>query len=112
METTQQGERPLSELFTTIAEWATARGAVNINELPGCWECDWEFDGMPAHVSVNGHGEDKQSADGITVPPIHALISVNGWPAVLCNPYGGVIMGGEPGTEDRLIAALAKARGE
>lgn len=106
------GERPISELFTTIVEWASARGAVGINELPGCWECDWEFDGMPAHVSVNGHGEEMQSSDGFPLPPIHALISINGWPAVLCSPYGGTILGGEPDTEDRLIAALAKARGE
>lgn len=101
--------KPMTMLFTAIVGWATKRGAVNINELPGCWEADMTFDGMPVVISINGHGEDRKSRDGFDVPPIHALVMINGWPAVLCNPYGGTIMGGEPDTEDKLIEAFANA---
>lgn len=44
-------DRPISELFVTLVQWAIARGADNIRALPGVWhgETDeWE-------VRLNGH---------------------------------------------------------
>lgn len=105
-------DMPIATLFSAIIGWAEARGAKRIDQLPGCWEHDWTFDGMPAHVSINGHSEDAKNAAGWDVPPFTALLMINGWPAVFCDPRGGAIVGGEIGAEDKLIAALTPDAGE
>jgi len=105
-------DRPLSELFFAIVTWAESLGAKAVNQLPDCWEHDFDFEGTPAHVTINGHKEDRNSSDGFTVGGFHALVMINGWPAVLCNPVEGMIMNGEPDAEDRLIAAFQKAADE
>lgn len=101
---------PIRALWFAAMKWAASGGAERINELPECFEREFEFNGAPALVSINGHPErNAKSKDGFEVPPFHVLLMVNGWPAVLCNKEGGTIMGGEADAEDRLIAAFEAA---
>jgi hypothetical protein len=97
-----------SEAFVRLAKWHDKLGLPPLNQLPGLWEQPLEWtDGVAATVYVNGHPEAVETADGTSVPPWHALVMVNGWPAVLMDAFGGVTLG--TGTEDQLIAALDRA---
>ena len=97
---------PISELFSTIAEWAISRGADKLNELPGCWEEDWLFDGRKAVVSINGRPKPTKNSVGLELGPYQACIAVNDMPMALCDPVGGVLVGAFVGMEDDLIHAL------
>lgn len=46
---------------------------------------------------------------GVTVPPFHAYLEYNGWPAGLINPFGGTVAAGREANEDALVAALRAA---
>jgi hypothetical protein len=97
---------PMSELFMAICQWCDRLGGAPLNKHDGCWEGNLTFRDMPVTVSINGHREEHPSRVGMPVPKYSALVTVNGWPAILCNPFGGAIMGSEEGYEDALIAAF------
>ena len=94
-------EQSLTVTFVLIAELVAAKGVQRISQPPGLWCCDvnkhW-------HVEVNGHDEDIDS-----VPPYHARITCNGWPAELVSTYEDVIVAGECANEDSLTARPRKA---
>lgn len=92
-------DRPFSEAFTKLVKIGLTLGSrVPLKDHPGLWRHalpgGWE-------AAVNGHGE---PIDG--VPPYHARLTFNGWPAGIINPYGGIIAAGEAANEDTFIAAL------
>lgn len=103
----ETGEMNISSLYFAVTEWALRQGAENINQQPGCWERDFDFEGRPVVVSINGHDKDQKSRDGMSVPPFNILLAIGGFPAALLDPVSGIIVGGQPGIEDRLIAAFA-----
>ena len=99
-------EQNVSELFASIVAYADAMGARNINELPGCWEAKVDD---KTFLAVNGHQTAMKASRGPVLEPYHAFVEINGWPAALLNPYGGVVMGG---SEDDLIERFRKATPE
>ena len=94
-------ERSLTATFVLIAELAAAKGVQRISQLPGLWCCDVD---ERWRVEVNGHDEDIDS-----VPPYHARITYNGWPAGLASPYEGVTAAGKYANKDSLKAHPRKA---
>lgn len=97
----------LTEAFAEIAALALRLGVENVVARPGCWECRvderWWF-------AVNAHPVETQcSASNVPVPPYHAYVQFNGWPAGVISPFGGVIAAGEATNEDAFIAALKAA---
>lgn len=100
----------INHLFASVAKWAMSLGATRIDRLPGCWEHDFTFDGLPMRVAINGSRDERPASwGGAPLPPFTALMMINGWPAVMVGPGGGTMMGGEPGTEDKLITAFEAA---
>lgn len=97
---------PLVEAFARIAELGGALGVRNVNELPGCWEHQID---EHWHLSLNGHKEAITDSKGREVPPFHASIDWNGWPAGLISPGGGIIAAGACANEDTFIEALKAA---
>lgn len=97
-------------VFAKIAELAAALQVTEINKLPGAWIVElnprWT-------IAVNGHNQDAQVKPDQhaeqTIPPFHAAIWYNGWPAGLLHPFDGVIAAGEAANEDALLAALDQA---
>lgn len=97
----------INEAFSEICGLAIRVGAKNIKELPGCWE--YEIDGQ-WWVAVNGHAVPMKCSHGGDVPPYHAFVEFNGWPAGLVSPAGGTMAAGEGANEDTFIAAVKLAR--
>lgn len=89
--------RPVSELFSAIADWAISRGAVNLSEEPGLWKGSTKpAAGIgPFEVCVNAHSEIIEA-----VPPMHAVISCGWLPIAIVNPFGGEIMASHQDGED------------
>lgn len=85
-------ERPITEVFGLICDLATANGASNIKDLPGCWTYRSGID----FIAVNGHPAvtEAQVPDGgtVKVPPYGAVIFSNGWPVFMGNPFGGSVV--------------------
>jgi hypothetical protein len=98
-------DRPLSEAFVAIVDWATSLGAINIKLLPGCWEHDLD----DFHFAINGHAEEIVCSTGMDVEPFGALVTRNGWPFAFLNAYHGIIVAESPDdAEGFLIDALRK----
>lgn len=99
-------DAPICLAFARLITLWRALRLPPLNQLPGCWEHtvneQWAF-------SFNGHMEPRPCAEGVTVPPIHAAVWFNGWPAGLLGPYGGHIAAGECANEDAFLAALEAA---
>lgn len=95
------------EAFCAIVDAAQRLGVGNISLLPGCWE--WDIDGV-WWLAINGHREPMACSHGNAVPPFHAYVEFNGWPAGIFSPSGGEFVAGSAGNEDSFIAAL-KATG-
>jgi hypothetical protein len=96
-------ETPVSEAFMAIIDWAISLGAIDIKDLPGCWEHGLgDF-----HVAINGHGVPMTSSNEMAVEPYGALVTRNGWPYALLNAWNGIAE--SPNAEDELIDALRKA---
>lgn len=101
---------PISEAFTLIVALAEALGVRRINGLDGCWtqsvDATW-------WVALNGHAEQcaAKTPDGfaIDVPPYHASLMYNGFPAGIIGPRGGIIAAGSCANEDTFCAALQAA---
>lgn len=93
----------LSEVFMAIADFALARNAHGIKDLPGCYEV-----AVDDHwwIAVNGHDVPTRTSKGTEVPKFSAYVEFNGWPAGMLDPFGGVLAAGEIANEDALLAAL------
>ena len=94
----------MPEVYAKIVDYAKHVGAESINELDGLWEAEidekWK-------VKVNGHNFDVEK-----VPPFHALVFFNGWPAGIFGLDGGFFAAGEAANEDSFIAAVDEAMKE
>ena len=95
----------IKEAFGKIATLGNLLGAGPLNKWPACWEID--VDERWA-IAVNGHRNTRKDSRGGDVPPYHASIWYNGWPAGLISPVQGVIAAGSEANEDNFIAALDK----
>ena len=82
----EKTEDVLLDAWVHIGTIAAAAGVVPLNQHPGLWE----FEVGPWKLQVNGRRE--KIGD---VPPYHAFVEFNGWPAGLIHPYGGTIAAGE-----------------
>ncbi len=91
----------IAEAFAVVVMLAEALGVESIKDLPGLWTVD--IDGQ-WKVSVNGH---KETVD--FVPPFHAAVEFNGWPAGIFSPRGSLIAAGAAANEAAFIEAV-KAR--
>lgn len=97
-------------VFAKIAELADALHVTGINKLPGAWivELDPRWT-----IAVNGHDEDVQAKPHQhaeqTIPPFHAGVWYNGWPAGLLNPFDGLVAAGSAANEEALLAVLDQA---
>ena len=91
------GER-ISEAFAVVVELATALGVKRINELPGTWDVQ-----IDEHWKVRVNAQ-KTELD--CIPPYHASVEWNGFPAGLFSPAGGIIAAGELANEASFIAAV------
>ena len=102
-------------LFVLMCDLGLKLGVKRINELPGCWEQrvddQWWF-------AMNGHNEPmiarssdgaSSSGEGVSVPPFHAYVEYNGWPAGMLTPYDGILAAGEGANEETFAAALESA---
>jgi hypothetical protein len=97
---------PIKEAFYEIVMLAERMGVEDINELPGCWECQIDERWW---IAVNGHREPAKCSAGPEVPPFTAYVQFNGWPAGIIDPYGGIIAAGDAANEDAFITALKGA---
>ncbi len=94
-------DRPVSELFSVVVEWALRHGGEGAHARPGCWQKDTEAtNGLFAlSVTLNPHME--QEGD---IPPVTAKIEPQDkmGPIAIClaHPYGGSVIGFN---EDALI---------
>lgn len=100
-------ERPVTQVFSLLADLAFALGVRSIKDLPNTWshaiDDQW-------HVCINAHGSDAICNHCRTrIPAFHAYLQFNGWPAGLLHPYGGTIAAGAVANEDALIEALKQA---
>ncbi len=69
---------PLTDLFTT----------------------KWVDDDVPVVLKINGAKEERD-----LVPPFHAALYINGWPATLVHPMGGIVLAG---TEEEATGYLQR----
>ena len=94
----------VAEVFLGLALLAEHDGVGSINQLPGCWQREFE----PWTIWLNGHEQPRKGGprDDIEVPPYHCYIEFNGWPAGLVTPRGGTIAAGSAANEDSFIAAI------
>lgn len=79
-------ERPISELYAVIAEWAIGLGADRLDELPGLWNGETD----KWRVDINGH--DKE-VDGLGFAHMRLQHKKYFQIAVL-SPFDGQIGGG------------------
>jgi hypothetical protein len=96
-------ERGLSELAVAIAEWGIRTGATDLHLHPGVWsgEADPLDDYGTLEVKVNAHSDTIDN-----IPPFNFVVVPKDNPlafVVMVNPYGGSMIGGYQGLEDRLI---------
>ena len=93
-------DRPISELYATVAEWVGARG-----DEPSKWPGVWSATLDEYVIHVNAHREPNLSADRIELPPFGMCINAPKYlgAMILLDPFGGV---GAAGMEDDVLAAL------
>ena len=95
----------VSEAFGVICELGIALGIRPLNEHPGCWAHqidDFWF------VAVNGHDESRMYQT-IEIPPFHAYVAYDGWPAAMFTPRGGEFVVTNVVNEDAFIRAVRAA---
>ena len=93
----------VSEAFVLIVDLALKQGRRNIKDqvVDVAVDDTWK-------VRVNGCSVEREN-----IPPFHAYVEFNGWPAgFIGTDGGGVIAAGEAANEDALIAALRAAGAE
>lgn len=94
------------EAFAKIAKLGCALGVSDIYKLPGCWELQIDDQWW---IAMNGHKTPTKDSHGFEVPPFHAAVEYNGWPAGIISPAGGIIAAGSCANENTFIAALEAA---
>ena len=95
--------KPLSEAFLEIARLAERLGIKPLNELAGCWE--YQID-RQWFMAVNGHNEPIECSMGVSVPPFHAYVQFNGWPAGIIDASGSCFAAGDLANLESFNAAL------
>lgn len=92
----------VSELFATIAQWATLKGAANLPDKPGLWEGDLgEF-----RIAINAHMEGYlKTREGLSVGPMQMAVNAPKYlgAVMLLDVSGGI---GAAGMEADVLAAL------
>lgn len=96
----------IKEAFFEIVKLAERLGLSGLNKFPGCWE--HQVDGQ-WWIALNAHKEPMTCSMGAEVPPFHAYVQFNGWPAGVIDPRGGIIAAGKVANEDTFIEALKAA---
>jgi hypothetical protein len=96
-------DEPINLVFAGLSRLAAQAGVTAIDKLPGCWEIQIDEQWF---VAVNGHETELRDSKGHRVPPYHAFLEYNGWPAGVINPFAGFIAAGESANEETLIAAI------
>lgn len=99
--TDTKADKPISEVYSKVADLCLARGIRSIKDRPGLTivEIDKHWT-----VKINPHRGDIEN-----IPFGHMYVEFNGWPAGLISPYEGTIAAGEAANEDTLIDAIDKA---
>lgn len=88
-----------SKLWVEAMTWAGAQGAHHTK--PGLWTGNaGEMDGVSIDVAANTNPEEVDGVPGYGI----RLTSKTHLMACIFTPAGGVLGGGAPGDEDRLIA--------
>jgi len=96
----------VSEAYALIADLTIALGAAPLARFVGCWEHRL---GDRWLVAVNGHGTPTKCSVGVEVPPFHAYIERDGWPAAMLTVRDGLVIGHGNELEDTLLAELKAA---
>lgn len=100
----------LCPIIDPLMELTQAHKAVNIQDLPGAWECKIDD---AWYVACNGHDEaisvSPPDAMAIDVPPYHFAVWYNGWLAGLFHPYGGEFAAGTAANEEAFTAAVRQS---
>lgn len=104
-------ETPLSEAFVRIAELGTTvPGAAPLHRHEGAWLYRFtDASGNEWGLAVNGHKyavPDTLLDLASPIEPLTALVTFNGWPFGVLDPFGGQMGAGEIANEDAFIAAL------
>lgn len=93
--------RLYEEAFAVLAEWLTSNGYTNLREVTKT-NCLFEFS-----INENWRGAINPWEETVNnVPPFHAKIVFNGWPAGLISPFGGIFAAGRAANEETFIAAI------
>lgn len=92
----------MSELFILLVDLAIKRGHKNIKGQLLTLRVDdqWSY-------TINGSDKEWDR-----IPPYHASVVFNGWPAGIVGANSGIIAAGEAANEDALIEALKAAGAE
>ncbi len=102
----------IPQVFAKIVELCEALGVSNIKELPGCWkhriDDQWKIwvNGHDRPITIRWPGVIR---DKVEIPPFHAYIEFEGWPAGLVSPKGGTMVAGRVAHKDTFIEALDRA---
>lgn len=83
-------ERPISELFCMIMDWAISNGADRVDLLPGLWTgetADWL-------VELNGHETEVEDIPPFTFKLTHKVYFLG---IALISPFGGALVGASEG---------------
>ena len=95
----------ITEAFALLADLLVKSGATRLDLRPGAYEIvideRWK-------AVINAHAEPVLWGSA-SIPPYHAALEYNGWPAGLMAANGGVIAAGECANEDTFIAAVKAA---
>lgn len=79
-------DRPISELFTVLADWVVASGQERVDELPGLWHgetADWR-------VRLNGHMDTREDLSPMTFELTHKTAFIG---MAFVSPFGGIVVG-------------------
>lgn len=89
----------IAEVFDLVAQLAVQQGHCNVTDLVTIRVDDkWT-------VKVNGHRTETKEH----IPPFHAAIEYNGFPAGLITPFGGSMVDHPNANESLLCEALRAA---
>jgi hypothetical protein len=95
--------QPLTHAMVEIVDLAARLGVAQINKLPGCWELQVDAQWW---IALNGHSEPTKCSKGAAVPPFHAYVEFNGWPAGVIGCHAGTIAAGAAANEQAFIEAV------
>lgn len=70
------------------------------------WPDGWERSVGAWTLCLNGNKDGAIQWRGYSIPPFHAAVTFNDWPAGLFSPFGGSIAAGKEANEAKLIQAI------